>query len=596
MLATVALALVVVAGLVAFVKYVVPHLGDIGELIDPPTPTPSSTPSPSPTPTPPPWLNPILEPRSLDATPGAIATVDATALPAQYGLLSEIFDKSGKIASYLRPYELSFGDPLDYGQASGVLTFRGNNFRSSGAFGLVDLREKTMAQVWERPVGSLASSSWSFSWTGTGWTGQPIIVEWSDEVREMMNLNPDKKAKKGLKEVIYATMDGNVYFFDLDDGKDTRPAIRIGASIKGTPAVDPRGWPILYVGQGDFQPKGSAKREVGFRIFSLIDQKLLYFQNTIDTRAYRQEWGALDSSPIVDGKTDTLLWCCENGLVYTAKLNTVFDRTAKTVSIAPDFTVLRYKSKATRLQGVESSPSVYGRYAYFNDNSGILNCLDLMTMQPVWMRPLEDDSDVTTTLDYAAGQLALYTGTEIDWQKDIVGNYLGDAYVYRIDPLTGATVWKSSYPCWTKNAANSGDDINGGCLGSPVVGRKKMSDLVVFSFCMTNGVYSGNSLVAFRKDNGAIAWEYRMKQYSWSSPVAIYDKEGNPYLVVADSIGQLHLVDGLTGQRLFYLQMKKNLGTDKEQGAGNTESTCAIFGNQLVVGTRGNVIVGVTLK
>jgi outer membrane protein assembly factor BamB len=217
-------------------------------------------------------------------------------------------------------------------------------------------------------------------------------------------------------------------------------------------------------------------------------------------------------------------------------------------------------------------------------------------MRPVWSFPLADDSDVTPTLDFRNGTLALYTGTEIDWQKDIVGNYLGDAYVYRFDPLTGKVVWRTSVPCWTKNAANVGDDINGGCLGSPVVGKKKMADLVVFSFAMTNGIYSGNQLVAFQKETGAIAWTYKMNYYSWSSPVDLYDADGNPYLVVCDSIGQIHLVDGLTGERLFFLQTVKHAGTEDEQGAGNIESSPAVFGNQLVVGTRGNVIVGVTLK
>jgi outer membrane protein assembly factor BamB len=585
--------LVVAVGVLAFAKYILPN--GIPGVFPRNSPTPSASPSPSPSPTPPPWLNPILQPASVTTLQEA-GTIDASAVPSIHALISDIFDISGRLDSYLRSYPISFGDPLDYAQVSGVLTFRGNNFRSSSAFGLVDLPEKNMVQVWERPVGSLHSSQWAFSWTGTGWTGEPIIVQWDWDVQQMMNLHADKKAKVGLKECISATMDGNIYFYDLDDGKDTRPPIHIGAPIKGSPSLDPRGYPVLYVGQGDFQPPGSATREIGFRAFDLITGKMLYFQNGTDSRSYRENWGACDSSPIIDGKTDTLVWCSENGMIYTFKLNTVFDREKKTVSIAPEPVVYRYKSDAVVLQGIESSPSFYGHYAYFSDNSGVLNCVDLQTMEPVWSRPLEDDSDVSPVLDSHNGAMALYTGTEVDWQQDIVGNYKGSAYVYRFDPLTGAVVWKSSYPCWTKNAVNVGDDINGGCLGTPIVGKKKMADLVVFSFSMTNGVNSGNTLVAFNKDTGAVVWTYKMNFYSWSSPVDVYDADGNPYIVMCDSIGQIHLVDGLTGSRLFYLQTLKNIGTENEQSAANIESTPAIFGNQLVVGTRGNVIIGVTLK
>ncbi len=559
-------------------------------------PTLSPTPTLTPTPTPAPWLNPILAPATL-GTPREIDAVSPDALPSRIGLVSDVFDVTGKLASFLRSYAISFGDPSLYNRVPGVLTFRGNNFRSAAAYGTAALAEKTLAQVWERPVGSLASSQWSFSWSGTGWTGQPVIVQWPEDIRKKMTrMYAEKRAKVGLKEVISATMDGNIYFYDLDDGTATRDPIGIGAAIKGTPAIDPRGYPLLYVGQGDFQPRGSAVHEVGWRIFSLIDDQLLYFQNGIDGRAYRQEWGSCDSSPIIDADTDTLIWPSENGMVFTYRLHTDFDRAKGTISIDPEPVVYRYEADGMALQGIESSASIYGHYAFFSDNGGILNCLDLTAMKPVWSLRLPDDSDVTPTLDFHAGKMALYTATEVDWQQDVVGTYKGASTALRIDPLTGKTVWSATVPCYTKNAANVGDDINGGALGSPVVGKKKMSDLVVFTFCMTNGIYSGNRLVAFDKETGKQVWTYEMLHYSWSSPVDVYDADGNPYLVICDSAGQIHLVDGLTGQRLFVLQAVKNQGTDKETSAKNFESSPAVFGDMLVVGSRGNVIVGVKLQ
>ncbi|MEI3413380.1 MAG: hypothetical protein V8Q57_09485 [Blautia sp.] len=57
------------------------------------------------------------------------------------------------------------------------------------------------------------------------------------------------KEDDDLVEVIYACMDGYVYFLDLKTGKPTRDTLNLGFTFKGAGALDPRGYPILYVGQ-----------------------------------------------------------------------------------------------------------------------------------------------------------------------------------------------------------------------------------------------------------------------------------------------------------------------------------------------------------
>jgi outer membrane protein assembly factor BamB len=559
-----------------------------GQTTPTPAVTPSPTPSPMPTPTPKAWnpqLMPLVDMPAL--TPGNLA---AGISPSERQISTTIYDHAKQIiASYNRPFPISLLEPIRYNQVPGVLTFRGNNFRNAPAYGLVELTEHKMVQTWQKGIGSLPSSSWSFSWTGTGWTGQPLLVQWDDAVRQVMNINAEKKAKKGLVEVIYATLDGYIYFLDLDDGLPTREPIKIGAPIKGTPCIDPRGYPVLYVGQGD---KNSKVDGIGFRVYNLVDQSLLLFRECSDTLSYRSVWGACDSSPIFDAASDTLIYPNENGMIYTARMNTRFDVTSGRLTIDPEFTTYRYKSAGQSLQGIESSMAIFDHYGYFSDNSGILNCIDLNTMKPVWSRQLEDDSDVTPVLHHEGDRLVLYTGTEVDWQKDIIGNYKGTAFVYKIDAMSGEILWESTVPCWTKNAADQGDDINGGVMGTPIVGKLGLKDLVFFSFCMTNGIYSGNSVVAFNQSDGAVAWEYKMTHYSWSSPVDIYDAAGSGTIILPDSAGQLHMIDGATGQGLSVLQLTNSRG----EKAGNIESSCAVFGNRLVVGTRGNVIVGVELK
>lgn len=556
------------------------------------TTTPAST---APTPAAVVGQNPLLLPRrNFPALPAAAAAAGQS--PAEMKLTGAIIGDNSKVLNASdRGTTVTLTDPLDYQAIDGVLTFRGNNLRSAAAYGTTPLSHQTMTQIWRKGIGSVPANAFDGNWTGTGWTGQPLLVRWSPEVRRIMNLVPEKKAKENLVEVIYATMDGNIYFLDLDDGAPTRSPINIGKMpIKGTPAVDPRGWPILYVGQGDYEKGG--QRVGGFRIFSLIDQKMLFFKNGTDPAALRKDWGNCDSSPIIDGASDTLIYPNENGMIYTVRLNTRFDPTAGTLSIDPRLTSFQYSVPQMPQQGIESSIAVYGKYGWYTDNSGQLICLDLNTLQPVWVQKLPDDSDVTPVLERQAdGQLALYTATEVDWQQDVIGIYKGKAYTSRFDALTGKLIWQVSFDCYTKNAKNVGDDINGGALGTPVVGKKDLADLVVFSYCMTNGVYSGNSVVAYNKADGRLVWEYKMRNYTWSSPVDIYDENGKGYIVIPEGnhlASNLHLIDGRTGKEVKIIPLTAANGNT----IGNIESSAAIFGDKLVVGSRGNWIVAVQFR
>ena len=123
------------------------------------------------------------------------------------------------------------------------------------------------------------------------------MVNWSGDVREMMNIKSEMK-EKDLVEVIYPTLDGNIYFLDLETGKPTRDKINVGFPIKGTGMVDPRGYPILYTGMGINENNGKYT-EYKYKIFSLIDQTPLYDIFGRDPVAFRK-WGAFDSSGLVD--------------------------------------------------------------------------------------------------------------------------------------------------------------------------------------------------------------------------------------------------------------------------------------------------------
>ena len=539
--------------------------------------------------------NPNLYPATVLMNVPIGKPVDTYA-PSARGVNQTIFNQSGEIGSFARNPEIHFGDPLNYQQFAGILTFRGNNFRNCASWGYANIdptkpEGEHFEKVWEftemQWKSTPLSSSWS--WVGAGWTGQPLAVRWGYDMQQTMNLYPDKKSKENLTEIILASQDGHVYFLDLDDGQKTRDPINVGATIKGTPAVDPRGYPLLYVGQGD---DNGTRGEVGYRIYSLLNGELLHFEPGLDSRAYRSNWGACDSSPIIDGNADTLIYPSENGMIYTMKLNTDYRPDLGKITVSPETTVYRYsvEGQSGGQFGIESSMSIYDHYGWCSDNGGNLLCIDLNSMQMVWSRRLDDDSDVTPVIEEENGHVYLYTGTEVDWQNEAGGDYQGQAFTYKIDAMTGETVWQTSQGCYTHNGDVSSDDINGGMLGTPIMGKKSISNLVIFPYCMTKNVSYGNALVAYDKTTGNEVWRYDWNTYTWSSPVDVYDKDGNAYIVVFDSQGQGHLVDGSTGKRIGLIQGLK------QDTLGNFEASPIVVDDMVVIAQRSPAIYGVKIS
>ena len=461
---------------------------------------------------------------------------------------------------------VNFPDSEEYNSIEGVTTFRGNNYRNSASYGTVDVKEQKLQKVWNIKIGRIDT------WTGVGWNGQPAIVKWDENLRSKMNIFDNKKNKSDLKEVIYGTLDGKIYFLDLEDGKYTRNPIDIGFPIKGSVTVDPRGFPLLYCGQG-IEKNGNVTGKIGFRIYSLIDQKLLHFINGLDKDAYRY-WGAFDSTPLIDAKNDTMYECGENGILYCVKLNTSFDVNAGTISITPETLKYRYTSPLLKRPGMENSIAVYKNLGYFVDNTGYLHCVDLNTLTPVWIRFVNDDTDSTVALEVIDdNKVYLYTACEVDHQKSN-----GYSYVRKINALNGELIWENKYQCTYHS------DANGGVLASPVVGKNDIDNLVIFNIARAwNNI--GGKLIAFDKETGKEIWVVNFNRYGWSSPVDIYTKDGKSYLVYCDSSGYMYLIEGKTGEIL-----------DKVPVGGNVEGSPAVYEDMIVVGTRGQHIFGIKVK
>ncbi len=524
------------------------------------TPAPTETPTPTPSPTPTPTPTPVVTPAPVS---------DRIGNSSRENVRYQVFSGTTPVNEYRGSEEIVFGAPETYSQVDGITTFRGDHYRSGAAFGTREVVEKKLEMVWSFDEIQLIHPKWP----GVGWTGQPLLIRWPENVRQEMNLDPAFR-EKDFVEVIQATLDGNVYFLDLETGAPTRPPISIGFPIKGTPAVDARGYPILYCGMGIQSLQNGKSAPFYYRIFSLIDQKEIYAIPGRDQNAPRS-WGAFDSSGLLHAGTDTYIQCGENGLVYKVKLNTQYNEGEGILSISPEVTKYRYQNAYVQqpTYGIENSPAMYRDLMFFADNSGMLQCVDINTLTPKWSFYLEDDTDSSIVIEETENGVFLYTGNEVDRQ----GSY-GDSTIRKINALTGEQIWKRSYPCWKDTI------INGGLFSTPTVGTGDISDLVIFNIAKT-GTEIGGRLVAIDKETGDEVWARELQYYGWSSPTVFQSDDGTSYMIFCDSMGNMFLMDPKNGDTLDTISVERNV-----------EASPAIYDDMVVIGSYARKIFGIRIK
>jgi outer membrane protein assembly factor BamB len=511
--------------------------------------------------------------------------------PATFGFETKIMNDGNEVATYERPDPISFGAGSEYTALEGVITFRGNNYRDMPSWGTAEITEQKLTNIREpKQTGAING------WGGSGWTGQPLVVKWPDALREKMtSIYESFRNKAGFTEVIICSLDGNIYFEELETGEKTRNPIKIGAPTKGTASLDPRGYPIIYVGQG-LNPEGSDTKcnDMYFRAYSLIDGKELYKFGAPNADPFAlRSWQAYDSSALIDAETDTLIVPGENGVLYTVKLNTSYDESAGTVTMDPKPMVkYRYTTPANRDRdkasggrwGIENSVVAWKNYVIFTDNAGLLQCVDLNTMTLVYANDLGDDSDVSMVLeeDPANGTFYLYTGCEYDESVHNAQPGQGTAFARKINGLTGEVIWEAPF------TVQSGD-VDGGILASPVLGKKgtSLEGLIIYNVTQeVKGESTTSRLVALDKNTRDLKWSYDMEAEGWSpsSPVPVYTADGQGYIIQCDIDGEVALIkaDGQSATEVSKLSLKD----EANKIYNKFEATPVVFGNYVVVGSR----------
>ena len=180
-----------------------------------PTPGISPTFSPEPTPT------PVQElPAGLDVSP---ASAD---MLSKIGFSAELMYNRDETETFTRAETITFGKDEDYTALRGITTYGGNNYRNTFTYGTQTVVNKTLTRVWDKSIGSLDLGE-DGVWTGIGWTGMPVIVQWEEDMRPFLGVYDEFKTKDGFTEVIYPAMDGNIYFLELSTGKATRDPLSL---------------------------------------------------------------------------------------------------------------------------------------------------------------------------------------------------------------------------------------------------------------------------------------------------------------------------------------------------------------------------------
>lgn len=514
------------------------------------------------------------EPKLPEFSPAATENT----LPGKLISSTDVTLNGEAAGNYAIEDKIDFGLGSDYTDVQGIVTFRGNNFRDSASYGTANIVDAKFSDThWTLPTSSLQAPNGSV-WTGSGWVGQPLMMTWSKEVRAKMNMYDWAKNADTLTEVIYATMDGNIYFMDLETGSKTRDPMNVGYTFKGAGALDPRGYPILYLGAGYDSAKGRSRAFV----INLLDCSIMYEFGSGDPFSLRGTLSYFDGSALVDAETDRLIYPGENGILYIIKLNTKFDAAAGTLSINPS-DVIRWRYNGVRSSknsfwwGMEDSPVIWRGHIIMSDNGGNLMCLDLNTLKLDWVQDVLDDTNCTPVLELEDGHPYVYTSTSFrgGWRAPMNG--VASIPIWKIDAVTGEIVWQKSYDCYTE------DGVSGGTQGTLAIGKNGLSDLIFVPVARTPDRSSG-VLTALNKHTGEVVWEIQTQMYSWSSPVAVYDQNGKGYLVFCTAGGYMYLIDGLTHEVYDHIDL-----------GSNVEASPAVFNNTVVVGTRGQSIWGVKL-
>jgi outer membrane protein assembly factor BamB len=372
-----------------------------------------------------------------------------------------------------------------------------------------------------------------------GWTGQPVIAEREDRTW-----------------AIFGGYDGHIHFMDAVTGQRILPDVETGDIIKGTPTIDPDGYPLVYSGSRDDQLRIIAFDRPG-------QAEVLFMQDSEEYQPvlWNDDW---DSSPIILG--DYMVVGSESSRFWVFKLNRSYDAAGK-VQVAPEvvFTTPVWDEEALAANGdehasVESSVTMVGNTAYFGTSAGLIWGYDLTGVEDgaepkaVFRFYTSGDNDPTIVADEEG---MLYVAGENDRpgaRADEVGQ------LTKLDPSKpeNPVIWKF----------NETQVKEQGIYGTPGI----VGDTIVVSS-------DAGRLIGLDRATGAVKWERQLDGPAWASPVIVDD-----VLLIGDcTAGNFHAFDvsdpDIAPPELWSVHL-----------GGCVEATPAVWKGRIYIGSRGGYL------
>lgn len=352
--------------------------------------------------------------------------------------------------------------------------------------------------------------------------------------------------------MIFGAYDRKLHFVDADEGTDTRSAIATGDIIKGTPTIDPDGFPLVYFGSRDNK----------LRIVALDrPEPVVIWETTADLSIegrWNDDW---DANPRI--VNDIMFEGSENSLFYIWKLNRSYDEVGL-VTIEPQllFKMETWNDELMEAIGpsypavsVENSAVVLEGRVYFANSGGRVIGLDITNVENgqapiVFDYWVGDDVDASIVADEEG---FLYISAEYERYLDRAKN-LGQ--LIKLDP-TAADPWVWGMYSLVEPPAK------GGLWSTPALG-----DGVLYA------VTHKGFLVVVDRETGEELWVTEVGAGSWSSP-AVVDNN----LIVATNLGFVKNYD-ISNPR------EPRLIWSFKVGDGPIEATPAVWEGRIYIGVR----------
>ena len=431
----------------------------------------------------------------------------------------------------------------------GLTTFRGNATRSYYGEGPVPLDPEVR---WQHPERTKLCSESIVAvdvseWCGTGWTGQPNVIE----------------LPGGAIEVREGAYDRRYHFVDGETGEPVRPPLVTHDLAKGSATSDPNGFPLYYAGSRDGHLRVVALDRPEPETLWSIDAG-----TTVPRPLRNDDW---DGAPLV--VRGHLIEGSENGWLYVIRLNRSIDEQGlvtvdpQVVATIPGFDDELLAALGDDEVSIESSVAFRKGVVYFANSGGLVQGWHIAGLlsggtevEQVFRFWAGDDVDASIVID---GQGFLYVAAEyqrFNERSREVGQLL------KLDPRQ-----PSDPVVWSIDATEIGFEGAGGSWSTPAL----YGDAVFFST-------AAGRVLEVDRESGEVLYELQVGAPSIASPVVV-----DGVLVLGDCLGDLYAWDVSDPTQSPPLLWRMHF-------EGCIESTPAVWRGWLYLGTREGYLYGIT--